>query len=82
MLIPKEQKPTSIRSFKSISLCNASIKMVTKMIVNRLKQVMSDIISPYQASFIPGRQGINNVVICQEVLHSLRYTNARRGEWY
>lgn len=79
VLIPKVQKPSSIRNFRPISLCNTSIKLVNNMIINRLKQVLCDLISPAQASFIPGRQSINNVVTCQEVIHSLRHTKARKG---
>lgn len=49
------------------------------MIINRLKEVLCDIIAPNQASFMPGRQGIDNVVICQEVIHIPRYTKSKRG---
>lgn len=40
---------------------------------------MSNIISPFETYFIPGRQSVDNAVICQEVIHSLRYTKARKG---
>lgn len=46
MLIPKEDKPSSLGSFRPISLCNVSIKIVSKMIVNKLKEVLDAIISP------------------------------------
>lgn len=79
VLIPKEEKPSSLRSFRPISLCNVSMKIVSKMIVNRLKEVMQTIISPNQSSFAPGRQSLDNTIICQELLHSLKYTKASRG---
>lgn len=31
-----------------------------------------------QSSFVPGSQGIDDVVICQEILHSLKSTKAKR----
>lgn len=34
VLIPKEEKPTSIRGFRPISICNMNIKFVIKAIVN------------------------------------------------
>lgn len=30
VLIPKEEKPTSIKGFRAISLCNMCIKLATK----------------------------------------------------
>lgn len=36
-------------------------------------------ISPNQGAFVPGRQGVDNTVICQELVHSLCYTTARKG---
>lgn len=55
ILIPKEEKPSSIRGFRPISLCNVSVKLVTKILVNRLKSIWSNIISPNQGASIPGR---------------------------
>lgn len=39
---------------------------------NRLKNVMPDLISPVQSSFVPERQITDNIVIYQEILHTLR----------
>lgn len=38
-----------------------------------------EIIAPIHASFVPGRQRIDNVIICQEIMYTLRYTKANRG---
>lgn len=54
VLIPKKVEPMTIREFRPISLCNVSIKLVTKLILNRLKVVLDDLVSPNQSSFIPG----------------------------
>lgn len=78
VLIPKEEKPSSIRRFGSISLYNINVKLVTKMIVNRLKMVLDGTVAPNQASVIPGKQSIDNIMICQEVIHTLRCTKAKR----
>lgn len=50
-------------------------KIATKMIVNRIKPVLSTLVSPPQAGFIPGRQIIDNVVIVQELLHTMSAHN-------
>lgn len=58
---------------------NVCVKLVSKMRVNRLNEIWKTIISPFQESFVPGRQSIDNIVLCQEFIHSLRYRTARKG---
>lgn len=40
VLLPKEAKPPSIKSYRPISLCNVNLKIVMKILVNRLKLVL------------------------------------------
>lgn len=79
-LIPKETKPTSMNRFRPLSLCNVTFKLVSKAIVNRLKGVMENLLSPFQASFVLGRQGIDNAIVLQEFVRSMRFTKARIGK--
>ncbi|KAL8143578.1 hypothetical protein V2J09_016610 [Rumex salicifolius] len=71
VLLPKVPSPMQPAEFRPISLLNVVFKIMTKMMVFRLKSVLSTLIHPAQASFIPRRQIIDNVVIVQEVLHSM-----------
>lgn len=80
VLIPKENKPCNIRGFRPISLCTVACKLISKILVNRLKGLMQELVSPCQASFVPGRQGLDNAVICQEYIHSLWFTKAKKGD--
>lgn len=65
VLIPKKEKPSSIKGFGPIILGNVCIKLSTKMNVNMLKGVWRSIILPNQASFVPGRKSIDNIVVYQ-----------------
>ena len=47
MLIPKVDKPEYVSQFCPISLCNVVYKIITKVIVNRIKPMLDGIISPY-----------------------------------
>lgn len=61
-LIPKIDKPEFCNQFRPISLCNVTYKIVSKIIVNMLKHLMPEIISPYQTGFIPTRSIHENIV--------------------
>jgi hypothetical protein len=73
-LIPKEEHVTHPRQFKPISLCNVIYKIITKVIATRLKLILPFIISKEQAGYVEGRQIMDNVILANEVIHSLKMT--------
>lgn len=79
VLIPKETHPTSMRGFRPLSLCNMHTKLISRIIVDKIKETLKHLISPCQISFVPWRHGTNNAIICQEIIHSLRHMKAKRG---
>ena len=65
--------------FRPISLCTAVYKVVSKVIVNRIRPFMQQLISPLQTAFIHGRKGLDNMIITQEILHSMERKKGRTG---
>ena len=47
-LIPKEANPSSFDRFRPISLCNASYKIFSNLLANRIKPLLGKLISPLQ----------------------------------
>lgn len=76
VLLAKVDHPTKIEQYRSISLCNVACKVILKVFSSRLKWVLNKIISPYRAAFVPGRAIQENIIVGQEVLHSMK---AKRG---
>jgi len=51
---------------------------VTKCIVHRLKVIVPDLISLLQSSFVSGRQIGANIVIMQEIVHSMHFKKEKK----
>ena len=79
VLICKVAHPELITQFRPISLCNTLYKLVSRILVQRLKPYMAEIINPYQASFVLGRRTSDNFILVQEVIWTLKYWRGRTG---
>lgn len=76
VLIPKVKQPENLKEFRPISLCNVIYKVISKCLVNRLRPLLSDIISPTQSAFIPQRMITDNVLIAFESIHAIQRNNS------
>lgn len=46
VLIATQVKPSNMCGFRQLSLCNVTYRLASKIIVNRLKDIMKELISP------------------------------------
>ncbi|KAL2540715.1 Uncharacterized protein Adt_01693 [Abeliophyllum distichum] len=78
VLIPKRDNACRWSEFRPISLCTVFNKLVTKLLNSRLSNILPQIISAPQSGFIPGRLIGDNILLAQELLHTLD-TKVRGG---
>lgn len=62
-LIPKIKKGNSTQEFYLISLCNVIYNVISKTIVNRLKDCLHHVIHDSQSTFVLGRNHILTIAL-------------------
>ncbi|KAJ0533359.1 putative RNA-directed DNA polymerase [Helianthus annuus] len=71
-LIPKRTDPGGLHEYRPISLIGCINKVVSKVLVNRLKAVIHRLISEEQTGFLAGRSILDGVVILNEIIPWLK----------
>ncbi|CAL8990362.1 unnamed protein product [Prunus brigantina] len=64
--------PRKMTQWRPIALCNLVYKIISKILIARLKALLPKIISLNQSAFIEDRLITDNILIVHEILHSLK----------
>lgn len=75
VLIPKTINPNTANEFRPIACCNVLYKCISKILSERLKMVLPDLVNQCQGAFVRGRELLYNVLVCQEIARG--YTRAK-----
>lgn len=67
-LVPKKKNSLELHDFHPIACCNVLYKIISKVLVNRFKQVIGGLVSLNQSAFIPGRQITDEILLAHELV--------------
>ena len=71
-LVPKSLNPKKVSEYRPINLCNVAYKIAAKVLANRLKLIIDELITPHQNAFIKGRLITDNIILTHELLHTIK----------
>ncbi|KAL4591374.1 hypothetical protein LXL04_004335 [Taraxacum kok-saghyz] len=76
-LIPKVASTVMVKDFRPISLIGCQLKIVGKILSNRLATVIDGLVSKEQSAFVKGRQILDGPLILNEVVAWCKATHAK-----
>lgn len=79
IMIPKRKNPETPLDFRPISSSNVVYKLLSKVLVNRRKPFMRDLISDTQGVFVHDRSIYDNILVADEVAHSMKGKRSGHG---
>ncbi|RVW45556.1 Transposon TX1 uncharacterized 149 kDa protein [Vitis vinifera] len=70
VLVPKRGGTEDLKDFRPISLVGSLYKLLAKVLANRIKKVLGEVISESQNAFVEGRQILDAMLIANEAVDS------------
>lgn len=67
-----------MEDFRPISLCNVRYKIISKILVNRLRRLLLNNISELQGAFLPRKRPSENIIVAKEVQHLMRKSSRKK----
>lgn len=71
VFIPKKTDSTKVEHFRPIALCSVIYKILSKVLVNRIKLLLHELVDPTQSAFVLDRNIDNNILISNKLAHTI-----------
>ncbi|WOL11020.1 hypothetical protein Cni_G19781 [Canna indica] len=78
IFIPKIDNPRVVKEYRPIALCNVAYKILSKAIVNRIKQWIDKIISKEQTAIVGNKNLHDNILILSEVVNIISKSKRKK----
>ncbi|XP_073300490.1 uncharacterized protein [Primulina huaijiensis] len=66
--VPKKTVASSVHEYRPISCCTMFYKLISKILVDRLRGLLGDIVDEAQAAFLQGRSIVDNIHLAHELM--------------
>ena len=77
-LVPKNPIHEEVSHFKPKSLCKVTYRIISKIMVSRLKPLIDKLISHFQNAFIQERSITDNILLAHEIIDSMKKKRGRK----
>lgn len=77
-LVPKFPDASMIAEYRPIACLNTIYKVISRLLVHRLKPILSGLILPNQTAFVEGRLLLENTVLASELVNGYHKTKGAR----
>lgn len=79
-LIPKCKDLESMTDFRPINLCNVVYKIISKVLVNRIKPFINSFVRENLSAFVSNRLITDNIIIASDIFHWLNSGNRSKKD--
>ncbi|GKV19162.1 hypothetical protein SLEP1_g29456 [Rubroshorea leprosula] len=69
-IVPKVSCPNVVSDYRPIACCNVIYKVISKLLTQRINEVLSMLVSSNQTAFVKGRSITTNLLICQDLVRN------------